>query len=206
MVICLKNYILKMLKENKKSIKVFIFCILLGLATGFISYNFLSVDNKQELVDSVKITLDICKNENFEKVSILQNGLNSSFITIILFLIVSTTIVAPIVFCCIYFLKGFAIGIYISVIYSIFGFWNGTLSNFLINIIPNLIFIPVYIYIGIKTIDFHYYICGTSTIKEKVKRLIYLGYSYIICMPFFFLSIVIEQIVFPIVLNIYLKI
>jgi len=195
-----------MLKENKKSIKVFIFCILLGLATGFISYNFLSVDNKQELVDSVKITLDICKNENFEKVSILQNGLNSSFITIILFLIVSTTIVAPIVFCCIYFLKGFAIGIYISVIYSIFGFWNGTLSNFLINIIPNLIFIPVYIYIGIKTIDFHYYICGTSTIKEKVKRLIYLGYSYIICMPFFFLSIVIEQIVFPIVLNIYLKI
>jgi len=206
MVISLKNYILKMLKENKKSIKVFIFCILLGLATGFISYNFLSVDNKQELVDSVKITLDICKNENFEKVSILQNGLNSSFITIILFLIVSTTIVAPIVFCCIYFLKGFAIGIYISVIYSIFGFWNGTLSNFLINIIPNLIFIPVYIYIGIKTIDFHYYICGTSTIKEKVKRLIYLGYSYIICMPFFFLSIVIEQIVFPIVLNIYLKI
>jgi hypothetical protein len=206
MVICLKDYILKLLKENKKSIKVFIFCILLGLATGFISFNFLSMDNKQELVNSVKVTLDICKNENFEKVSILQNGLNSSFITVILFLIVSTTIVAPIVFCCIYFLKGFAIGIYISVIYSIFGFWNGTLSNFLINIIPNLIFIPVYIYIGIKTIDFHYYICGTNTLREKLKRLIYLGYSYIICMPFFFLSIVIEQIVFPIVLNIYLKI
>jgi len=206
MVISLKNYILKMIKENKKSIKVFVFCILLGLATGIISYNFLSLDNKQELVNSVKGTLDICKGENFEKVSILQNGLKSNLYMIILFLVVSTTIVAPIVFCCIYFLKGFAIGIYISVIYSIFGFWDGTLSNFLINIIPNLIFMPIYIFIGIKTIDFHYYICGTNTLSEKIKRLMYLGYSYIICMPFFFLSIVIEQILFPIVLNIYLKI
>lgn len=206
MVISLKDYILKMAKENKKSIKVFIFCILLGLVTGIISYNFLSADNKQELVNSVKITLDICKNENFDKVSILQNGLKSNLYTIILFLIVSTTILAPIVFCCIYFLKGFAIGIYISVIYSILGFWHGTLSNFLINIIPNLIFIPAYIFIGIKTIDFHYYICGPNSLREKIKRLIYLGYSYIIAMPFFFLSIVIEQIVFPIVLNMYLKI
>ena len=205
MVISLKDYILKMIKENKKSIKVFVFCILLGLATGIISYNFLSLDNKQELVNSVKDTLDICKGENFEKVSILQNGLKSNLYMIILFLVVSTTIVAPIVFCCIYFLKGFAIGIYISVIYSIFGFWDGTLSNFLINIIPNLIFMPIYIFIGIKTIDFHYYICGTNTLSEKIKRLMYLGYSYIICMPFFFLSIVIEQILFPIVLNIYLK-
>ncbi|MDD2375872.1 MAG: hypothetical protein PHD15_01280 [Clostridia bacterium] len=202
----MKNYVLKIIKENKKSIKVFIFCIVLGLATGIVSYNFLSVDNKHELVNSVENTLDICKNENFEKVSILQNGLKSNLYTIILFLIVSTTIVAPMVFCCIFFLKGFAIGIYISVIYSIFGFWDGTLSNFLINIIPNLIFIPVYIFIGIKTIDFHYYICGPNSLREKIKSLIYLGYSYIISMPFFFLSIVIEQIVFPIVLNIYIKI
>lgn len=206
MVISLKNYIVKLLKENKKSIMVFIFCLLLGLATGIISYNFLSADNKHELVNSVKNTLDICKNENFEKVSILQNGLKSNLYTIILFLVVSTTIVAPLVFCCIYFLKGFAIGIYISVIYSIFGFWNGTLSNFLINIIPNIIFIPAYIFIGLKTIDFHYYICGDNTLAEKLKRLIYLGYSYMISMPFFFLSIVIEQLIFPIVLNIYLKI
>ena len=138
MVIFLKNYILKLIKENKKSIKIFVFCMLIGLATGFISYNFLSVDNKKELVDSVRITLDISKNENFEKVSILQNGLKSDLYMIIIFLIVSTTIFAPIIFCCIYFLKGFAIGIYISVIYSIFGFWSGTLSNFLINIIPNI--------------------------------------------------------------------
>lgn len=202
----MKSYILKLFEENKKSIKVFAFCLLLGLATGFISYNFLSADNKHELVNSVKVTLDICKNENFEKVSILENGLKSNLYTIIMFLAVATTIVAPIVFCAIYFFKGFAIGIYMSVIYSIFGFWDGTLSNFMINIIPNLIFIPAYIFIGLKTIDFHYYICGDSTLKEKLKRLMYLGYSYILAMPFFFLSIVIEQLIFPIVLNIYLKI
>ncbi len=206
MVISLKSYILKLLKENKKSIKVFIFCLLLGLATGIISFNFIGEANKQELVNSVKVTLDICKNENFEKVSILQNGLKSNLITIILFLAVSTTIVAPLVFCCIYFLKGFAIGIYISVIYSIFGFLNGTLSNFLINLLPNIIFIPAYILVGLKTIDFHYYIFGNNTLADKLKKLVYLGYSYIICMPFFFLSLVIEQIVFIIVLNIYLKI
>lgn len=205
MVIRMKSYILKLLEENKKSIKVFVFCLLLGLATGFIAYNFLSSDNKHELVNSVKVTLDICKDESFEKVSILQNGLKSNFYMIILFLIVSTTIVAPLVFCAIYFIKGFAIGIYISVIYSIFGFWNGTLSNFLINILPNLIFIPIYIYIGIKTIDFHYFVCSDGTVSDKIKRLVVLGYSYIISMPFVFLSLVIEQIVFPIVLNIYLK-
>jgi hypothetical protein len=205
MVIGLKNYILKLLKENKKSIKVFIFCLLIGLATGIISYNFLSEDNKVQLVNSVKTTLDICKGENFERVSILQNGLKSNLYTIILFIAVATTIVAPLIFCAIYFLKGFAIGIYVSVIYSIFGFWNGTLSNFLINIIPNLIFIPAYIFIGLKTIDFHYFICGDSNIVDKLKRLIYLGYSYMIGMPFFFLSIVIEQIMFPIILNIYIK-
>jgi uncharacterized membrane protein SpoIIM required for sporulation len=205
-VIYLKNYILKILRENKKSIKVFIFCILLGLAAGIISYNFLSSSNKTELVDSVRTTLDISKNENFEKISILQNGLKSNLYTILLFLVVSTTIVAPIVFCIIYFLKGFAIGIYIAVIYNIFGFWNGTLSNFLINVIPNIIFIPAYIFIGLKTIDFHYYICSESTLMEKVKRLVYLGYSYMIITPFFFLSIVMEQLVFPVVLSIYMKI
>lgn len=205
MVIRMKSYILKLLEENKKSIKVFALCLLLGLATGFIAYNFLSTDNKHELVNSVKVTLDICKDESFEKVSILQNGLKSDIYMIILFLVVSTTIVAPLVFCAIYFIKGFAIGIYISVIYSIFGFWSGTISNFLINILPNIIFIPIYIYIGIKTIDFHYYICGDSSLGDKVKRLAILGYSYIISMPFLFLSLVIEQIVFPVVLGIYLK-
>lgn len=206
MVIRMKRYILKLLEENKKSIKVFAFCLLLGLVTGFIAYNFLTADNKHELVSSVKVTLDICKDESFVKVSILQNGLKSNLYMIILFLIVSTTIVAPLVFCAIYFIKGFAIGIYISVIYSIFGFWNGTLSNFLINVLPNIIFIPIYIYIGIKTIDFHYYVCGENTIGEKLKRLVILGYAYIISMPFVFLSLVIEQVVFPVILNIYLKI
>lgn len=158
MVIHMKSYILKLLEENKKSIKVFIFCMLLGLATGILSYNFISADNKTELINSVKVTLDICKDQSFEKVSILQNGITSNLYMIIIFLVVSTTIVAPIVFCVIYFLKGFAIGMYIAVIYSIFGFWNGLLSNLLINLLPNIIFIPIYIFIGIKTIDFHYYL------------------------------------------------
>lgn len=206
MVIRVKNYLLKLLKENQKSIKVFTFCLLLGLATGIIAYSFLSSDNKTELVNSVKSTLDICRGDNFERVSILQNGLKSDLYMIILFLIAATTIVAPLVFCAIYFLKGFAIGIYISVIYSIFGFWNGLLSNFFINLLPNIIFIPVYIFIGIKTIDFHYFICTENTVTDKIRKLIYLTYSYIIAMPFFFLSIVIEQIMFQVVLGIYMKI
>lgn len=205
MVIELKKYILNLLEENKKSIKVFVFCILIGLATGIVTYNFLTADNKHELVNSVKSTLDICKNENFEKVSIIQNGIKSNFLTILLFVAVSTTIVAPLIFCVIYFLKGFAIGIYVSVIFSIFGFWNGTLSNFLINIIPNLIFIPVYILIGLKAIDFHYYIISDNKVLQKLKNTIGLLYSYVVFLPFIFLSLVLEQIMFSVVLGMYMK-
>ncbi|MEG1990249.1 MAG: hypothetical protein RRY11_08775 [Terrisporobacter sp.] len=201
----MKNYLLKLLKENEKSIKVFAICLIIGLATGFIVFNFLNVDNKKELITSVTDTLDICKDFNFEKVSVLQNGIKSNLILMCMFVIIALTVVAPIIICVMFFIKGFAIGIFTAVIFSIFGFWNGILVNVLINILPNLVYLPAYIFMGIKTIDFHYFILDNNKVKEKLKQLVILVYYFAISMSFFFLSIVIEQLLFSIVLKIYMK-
>lgn len=202
----MKNYFIKLIKENEKSIKIFIVCLLVGLATGFIVFNFLGVNNKNELITSIDDTLNICKSGNFEKVSIIQNGIKSNLIVMLIFLVIALTVVAPVVVCIMFFAKGFAIGIFTIVIFNIFGFWNGLLVNLLINIIPNIIYIPAYIFMGIKIIDFHYFILDDKTIKEKLKKLTILIYHYIISMSFFFLSMVIEQLLFPIIISIYTKI
>ncbi|MNI76450.1 hypothetical protein D3C73_1326800 [compost metagenome] len=113
------------------------------------------------------------------------------------------TIIAPVVLCSIYLFKGFSLGIYISILYSIFGAGYGTLVVFLTVILPNLIYIPIFLYIGVNEINFYYNLMDRSV--GKIKGFFSQGYMLIISFSFILVSIIIEQSVVSIVFNIYSK-
>ena len=135
----MKNYLFKYTKENYKTIKTLVFCLVIGMIMGIIVFNIIDNSIKNELIHNVKTTLDIAKNKNFEGINIIKNG------------IISNALI-----CFFNLLKGISIGIYISTLFSIFGTGNGLLALILIVLLPNLIYIPSYIYVCTNAINFHY--------------------------------------------------
>lgn len=201
----MKKYLTNYIKENIRSIVILSICILIGIIVGTISFNFFSVDNKNEIIKGVQDTLDLTKQEGFTGINILMNGLLSNFYIISIMILATLTIIAPAIVCLIYLLKGFSIGIYIATIFSIFGFGNGILVFLLSVLIPNLIYIPIFIYIGVNAIGFHYEIMDTSKVG-RIKVIVKQGYQLLISMSIILLSIIIEQSLIPVIFSIYSKI
>lgn len=188
----MKKYLAKYINQNMRGIGIFFFLVLLGILIGLISYNFLADSNKQVLLNSIKTTLDISKQDSFSGINILKNGLNANLVLISIIILASLTIIAPLILCILCLAKGFSIGIYIAIIFSIFGFFRGLLVTLLLVIIPNIFYLPTFIYICVNALNFHYQISDnqdsshlTTVIKECYKLCI--GIAVII------LSIIIEQ-------------
>ena len=102
------------------------------------------------------------------------------------------------------FVKGLAIGLYIPTIFYVFGFGNGILVLLLLVVIPNLVYLPAYIYLSINSLKFHYELFEIKeegkiglTLREILK--IVLGFSVII------LSVILEQLLSYGVIKIYIN-
>ena len=107
----MKEQMLKFIKENDRSIKVFIFLFILGLATGVICFKYINIASNNEFINSFNSTLEIIKKEDFLKISIFTNAIINILVTYSIIVISSITIIAPFILFIIYFLKGFSIGI-----------------------------------------------------------------------------------------------
>ncbi|MCX8075334.1 MAG: hypothetical protein N2749_07110 [Clostridia bacterium] len=200
----MKKYLMTYIEANFKIIFIFGVCILIGLVIGVISFNFLENSNRSELVNSIKATLDLSHTDNFQGVNIIMNGVLSNFFIISVILLATLTVIAPIALCLISLFKGFSLGLYIATIYSIFGIGNGTLVLLLSVILPNIIYIPIFLYILVNAINLHYIVTDKGMVG-KLKYLIKEGYLLLIAIPFILLSIIIEQSLIPIIFSIYGK-
>lgn len=198
---------LKILKEyvnsNFKKIAVLLSCLLIGLVIGIVLYKFLDNNIKVELIKTLKTTLDYSKSDDFEGINIIKNGLVSNAILVFFIYVSALTLIAPAMICIINGFKGFAIGLYIPTLFEVFGVGNGILTLLILVILPNLIYIPSYIYLSINSLDLHYYIIdrGVKEIRvnffaKEIYRLV-LGFSMIS------LCIIIEQLLSICVINIY---
>ena len=100
--------------------------------------------------------------------------------------------------------KGFAIGLYIPTLFQVFGFGNGILALFLLVIVPNIIYIPAFVYISVNSLKLNYNILDKSNNKnislifKECGKLI-MGFSVIA------LSVIIEQFLCLGVINIYIS-
>ena len=198
----MKNYLLKYLSENYKIIKILLICFIVGLGFGIFTFQIVNNDIKNELMSSIRATLDISKSSDFESINIIKNGVNSNlFITTIIY-VSSITLIAPIVICILNILKGFSIGIYIPTLIGTLGIGKGMLSILLIVILPNIIYLPTYIYMSVNSINFHYMIFESN---NKLSLFIKESYKIIIALSLMMFSVLIEQMASFGVISIYLN-
>lgn len=186
----MKNYLLNYLKENSKILKILLICLTVGITCGIITYNCLASEIKNELILSIKSTLDLANSNEYEGINVLKNGIISNMFLVMIVYLFSITLIAPFCICGVNIIKGFSIGIYLSTLFSIFGFGKGLLSLFLIIILPNIIYLPAYMYMCCNSINLHYLILESN---NKLSIFFKEAYKIIISLSLIILSIVIEQ-------------
>ena len=198
----MKKYLADYIRENSKMITIFLTCMLIGIVSGIIMYNFSSEEVKEELNGVIVSTLNISKEENFEGINVIMNGLQTNIIIVLLIYFSTITIISPVLISLLNFLKGISIGVYIPIIFSIFGGANGALTVLLLLVVPNIFYVPAYIFLSTNALNLHYIIMESEE-KNKLKILISQLTYIIIGFSFIFISVLFEQIFSGNIISIY---
>ena len=187
----MKKYLRNYIEENFKILCIIFFCIIIGLVVGIIFYNVINPTLKEEIIKSMRQTLELTKQENFTGINVIRNGMVANAVLVMIIYLISLSLIAPYLMSVLSISKGLAIGVYIPTLFQIFGPSKGIVALLLLVVLPNLIYIPAYMYISANSLRFNYGIISKENsrtslvVKESVKLLI--GFSIM------FLSIVIEQ-------------
>lgn len=186
----MKKKIIEYIGENIKSIIIILGCIVIGIVVGIFLYQVISSGIKNDLVQTMKNTLELTKGENFEGINIIKNGMISNLILVAVIYAMSLTLISPYLISMLSFLKGLAIGMYIPTLFNIFGVSKGILAVLLLTIIPNLIYIPSYIYLSVNSIKFHF-----SLLTNESKMIIFTKEFFKVILGFsiMFLGVILEQ-------------
>ncbi|MBQ8380125.1 MAG: hypothetical protein IJX34_04835 [Clostridia bacterium] len=192
----------KYVAENISIISKILLFYVSGVILGTILFIF--TDIKAEYIDIVKNILEQTKQENFESINVIANGLKNNlfFIGIIYSSII--TIISPLIIMTIIVLKAIVTGIYVSTLFSIFGILKG-LGVIILNVLlPLLLSLTGFIIISTNAINIFKDInLGNKIgIKEAIKQ----GYWFIISFSLISFSIVVEQLTSGLVISIYSKI
>ena len=197
----MKKYLKEYIYENLKSIIIILSFIIIGLVVGIISFNISNQEIKTEIILSVKNTLDIAKNENFEGINILFNSIGINIFVISIIYFSAVTLIPKLFINLVSFFKGISLGLYIPILFNIFGIGNGILSLILLIILPNIIYIAAYIYMCNNSILFH-----NKVIEQGIKLSIICVelFKIVITLALFIGSVILEQIGIYIVINNYI--
>ena len=192
----------KYVAENISIISKILLFYVSGVIIGIILFVF--TDIKAEYIDIVKNILEQTKQENFESINVIANGLKNNlfFIGIIYSSII--TIISPLIIITIIVLKAIVTGIYVCTLFSIFGILKG-LGVIILNVLlPLLLSLTGFIIISTNAINIFKDInLGNKIgIKEAIKQ----GYWFIISFSLISFSIVVEQLTSGLVISIYSKI
>ena len=184
----MKKYFKEYISQNFKVLTILFICLIIGIVMGVAIYHILDDGVKTELINTMKSTLDLTKQENI-------------ILTLIIYLI-SLTLISPYLISILSITKGFAIGIYIPTLFQIFNFGNGILAMILLIIIPNLVYIPSYVYMCTNSINFNYnLINGENKMSLVVKEII----KIVVGFSLMFLGVILEQFTSLGVISIYKK-
>lgn len=197
----MKKYLKEYIYENLKSIIIILSFIIIGLVVGIISFNISNQEIKTEIILSVKNTLDIAKNENFEGINILFNSIGINIFVISIIYFSAVTLIPKLFINLVSFFKGISLGLYIPILFNIFGIGNGILSLILLIILPNIIYIAAYIYMCNNSILFH-----NKVVEQGIKLSIICVemFKIVITLALFIGSVILEQIGIFVVINNYI--
>lgn len=192
----------KYVMENISIISKILLIYAIGIVVGVALFIF--TDIKTEYIDIVKNILEQTKQENFESINVIANGLKNNLFFIGLIYSSIITIISPLIICAIMIVKAIVTGIYVCTLFSIFGFLNGLGVITLNVLLPLILSLIGFVIICTNAISvFKQMNLGNKIgIKELIKQF----YWFIISFSLISFSIVIEQLTSGVVINIYSKI
>lgn len=196
----MREYLKGYVEENYKVIKIIGMCFLIGLIVGIIFFGFINDGIKNEFIGSLKNTINLSKNNNFESINVIKNGIVANFILLFIIYFCAITLLAPILICMVTFFKSFSIGLYIPIIFNVFGVSKGIIVTILLVVLPNLLYIPAFLFSCTNAIKFHYLLFEkkeSGFLLSIMRELIYVFITFSIII----LSVVVEQLVSLNVLN-----
>ena len=124
----MKKYFKEYISQNFKVLTILFICLIIGIVMGVAIYHILDDGVKTELINTMKSTLDLTKQENFQGINIIKNGMISNIILTLIIYLISLTLISPYLISILSITKGFAIGIYIPTLFQIFNFGNGIIA------------------------------------------------------------------------------
>lgn len=189
----------KYIRENFSIITKIAIIYAIGIIIGIILFMF--TDIKNDYANIVKNVLDNTKLDNFQGINIISNGIKNNIIYIFALYFSLITIIAPLIICFLVVLKAIVTGIYICTIFSIFGTLKGLTVNIISVIIPVGFSLVGYIIICTNIISI--FKCISQGEKINLKSSIIHLYYLLISISLISFSIVIEQLMTSITINIY---
>lgn len=187
----MKKYLREYIYTNFKNIVMIFTFIIIGIAMGIIIFNTSEEVVKNEIVQNAKNIIDISKNQNFEGINIIINSISLNFIMITIIYFAAVTLIPRVIINIISMLRGISIGLYIPVLFSIFGIGNGFIALIILIIIPNIINISSYIYLCSNAIIFNKKIIDEGF---KISVFLYEITKIIIAFSLILLSVILEQV------------
>lgn len=202
----LKKWFKEYYISNKHDILIVLSFILIGILIGCGIYIFSSNVVKELAISEVKEVFEISKSETYVKTNIILNGVKADVILICILTFLMLTLFGKYLIYFVMLLKGISISLYTIMLFKIFGPLLGSLVVFMLVIIVNLIYLPALIYITVAflEVNFNLFKAKINSINAtNVTRIVLaIAVSFIVM----FSSIVVEQILSSVVLNLYGKI
>lgn len=194
----MKNYLRNYIYENIKVISIILLCVAIGIIIGSLVFNYSNENIKNQIINISKNTLDIAKNENFEGINVLLNGIKTNIPVIIFIYFSAITFIPMFLINITSFIKGISIGIYASILLSLFGVTKGIFFSLLVIFIPNVIYIMAYIFICNNSLILHNKFMENGI---KIYDVIFEIVRIVIGFSTIFLSVILEQITLGIAVN-----
>lgn len=198
----IKNYLI----DNKYEVLLFCTIVIIGITIGITTFLVSSEKTQGIGVEAVTGVLNLSVKEEFIKANIIADGIKSNLILLLILFILSITLFGKWGIYAVMFIKGVGIGIYTVVLFNVFGLWWGLLVNIMLVLFVNLIYMPALIYIGISLVNFNFDLFKIRNDGLTSKKLLRVIANLMISFVFMFSSIILEQILSTVMLNIYSKI
>ena len=189
----LKNIVKEYVFQNKKIVIGLLMCVLIGIVSGFIIYNFSSKEVKNILVGQMEESIELSKEGDFIKTDIIYNGIKNNICLIFFMFVFSIMLYGTILIYFLYIFKGIAIGIYIGTLFGIFGPWWGILVILMLVVLVNIVYLPAIVFIGVTFINYNLNVLEYRKEVKKVDSISKVIFKVVLGLMIIFSSIIIEQ-------------
>lgn len=198
----LKKLLKEYLVQNRKIVLVLFLCLVVGILSGIIIYNFSSKEVKSILTSQMTEAIKLSDNGEFIKTDVIYNGVRNNVAYIFLMFVFSIMLYGTVFIYLLYIIKGLSIGIYIGTLFGIFGFWWGMLVFLLMVILINMVYLPALSFIGVTLISYNLDIMEYRRETKNITTFSKVVVKVLFGLMIIFSSIIIEQLMSNVIIKI----